>query len=226
MCTSTIQHSNVSTVSNITDDGVKSILRVKSVDESIRSCYSKPARTKSRCADTSNSNINSNSNSASNHENDISGKTSSSTIYDRSESSSSCCTTPSAKTRSSVQFETVEVREYSIVLGDNPSCRGPPMSLGWKHSGETEFPFDSFEQQRENNRRAVHEMKVPADVRRSTLRGWEVSTRSMLTVQLESETIRKQRLQTATQVQRKEERKCLAKRIKRVAFCKNTPVLL
>lgn len=187
MCTSIINLSNASTVSNTSDDRVKSILRAES-------SYSRSTR-KSRSVETSSS------------------------------GDSSCSTASTAMSRSSVQFETVEVREYNIVLGDNPICTGPPLSLGWSHNGVTEFPFDSFEHQREKHRRSRIEMKVPADVRRNLLRGWDVSSRSMLAVQLESASIRKQRLQTMIQVQRKEERKTLAKRLKWVAFCRNIPLL-
>jgi hypothetical protein len=34
-----------------------------------------------------------------------------------------------------VSFSTVEIREYAITVGDNPSCRGPfPLQLDWEHA--------------------------------------------------------------------------------------------
>ena len=34
-----------------------------------------------------------------------------------------------------VSFSTVEIREYAITVGDNPSCQGPfPLQLDWEHA--------------------------------------------------------------------------------------------
>ena len=44
--------------------------------------------------------------------------------------------------RKSVQFSTVEIREYPIILGDNPCTSGPPITIDWKHSSQTKLDLD------------------------------------------------------------------------------------
>jgi len=51
------------------------------------------------------------------------------------------------KPKKSVSFSAVTVRQYDLVLGDNPSCRFP-LSLGWNHNQEETVNVDSFEEQR------------------------------------------------------------------------------
>lgn len=46
-----------------------------------------------------------------------------------------------------VRFSTVSVREYPIELGDNPSGEsGPPITIGWEHTRETEVTVDHNEE--------------------------------------------------------------------------------
>ncbi|KAL3785638.1 hypothetical protein ACHAWO_005982 [Cyclotella atomus] len=52
-----------------------------------------------------------------------------------------------------VSFDSVEVREYDVTIGDNPSCRsGPPISLDWSFSVVPTKNIDDFELQRFNER--------------------------------------------------------------------------
>eukprot|EP00814_Leptocylindrus_danicus_P021412 CAMPEP_0116020970 /NCGR_PEP_ID=MMETSP0321-20121206/10109_1 /TAXON_ID=163516 /ORGANISM="Leptocylindrus danicus var. danicus, Strain B650" /LENGTH=132 /DNA_ID=CAMNT_0003491753 /DNA_START=56 /DNA_END=451 /DNA_ORIENTATION=- len=62
----------------------------------------------------------------------------------------------SAKKR--VQFSVVEVREYSVELGDHPSCsKGPPLTLGWDYSMSTFVAVDDFV----NSHRSSRELMMP-----------------------------------------------------------------
>lgn len=66
-----------------------------------------------------------------------------------------------------VEFAFLEVREYPVVLGDNPSVlEGPPITIDWAHDPSTEFVLDinTFERMR-GNRRTSAELVLPRHVR-------------------------------------------------------------
>lgn len=47
----------------------------------------------------------------------------------------------------SVQFSTIEVRDYSLCLGDHPDVnRGAPVSLDWEYESEQSFDLEEYEQ--------------------------------------------------------------------------------
>lgn len=55
-------------------------------------------------------------------------------------------TTKPRKVDTKVSFSHVSIREYSRVVGDNPSvCCGPPLSLGWKYNKQGKTDIDTFE---------------------------------------------------------------------------------
>mmetsp|Transcript_9666 Transcript_9666/g.11160 ORF Transcript_9666/g.11160 Transcript_9666/m.11160 type:complete len:200 (-) Transcript_9666:123-722(-) len=52
--------------------------------------------------------------------------------------------------KSTVQFSTVHIRDYSLCLGDNPSVsQGPPISLDWYYDNETWYDIDDHEKQKQ-----------------------------------------------------------------------------
>ena len=54
---------------------------------------------------------------------------------------------PRHRVKKSVNFSTVHVRDYSIVIGDHPLCySGLPLSLGWSHSEMTTHELNDFEE--------------------------------------------------------------------------------
>eukprot|EP00980_Cylindrotheca_fusiformis_P017511 scaffold5493_cov166-Cylindrotheca_fusiformis.AAC.1 len=58
----------------------------------------------------------------------------------------------------SVRFSHVQIREYPICIGDNPSTtEGPPISLGWEYDEEKEIPVDENEQKK---RRSLEELTL------------------------------------------------------------------
>ena len=72
--------------------------------------------------------------------------------------------------RSKVTFGTVTLREYPIILGDNPGgWRGPPLTIDWQHQGEILATVDKYEQCRPKIRTAT-EFQIPAEVRHKLLR--------------------------------------------------------
>lgn len=76
----------------------------------------------------------------------------------------------SSTDRPSVQFSDITIREYPIVLGDNPGGRkGPPLSIAWRHDNEVTVEVEKFERLRPN-RRTKEEMIMPEHVRTDRLR--------------------------------------------------------
>ncbi|KAL3823500.1 hypothetical protein ACHAXA_010822 [Cyclostephanos tholiformis] len=61
-----------------------------------------------------------------------------------------------------VCFASVQVREYPVILGDNPSCTsGPPLTLDWNYNAELSCTIDEWERRRDTTRH----LRVPSSVR-------------------------------------------------------------
>ena len=44
-----------------------------------------------------------------------------------------------------VRFSDITIREYPMILGDNPSVScGPPVTIDWQHSSEAHLPLDKY----------------------------------------------------------------------------------
>jgi hypothetical protein len=66
-----------------------------------------------------------------------------------------------------VEFAFLEVREYPIVIGDNPSVKeGPPITIDWAHDPSTQFVLDvnTFEHMR-GTRRISSQLVLPKEIR-------------------------------------------------------------
>ena len=66
-----------------------------------------------------------------------------------------------------VEFAFLEVREFPMILGDNPSCvEGPPVTIDWGFDPDTHFILDvaTFERMR-GRRRNTCDLVVPKHVR-------------------------------------------------------------
>lgn len=63
-----------------------------------------------------------------------------------------------------VRFSSVDVRDYSLCLGDNPSVsRGVPISLDWHYNEQRSVELDSYELDRSDSRRSsIAELKLPS----------------------------------------------------------------
>ena len=60
-----------------------------------------------------------------------------------------------------VVFDTIKIRSFAIVLGDNPSVtKGPPISIGWDYFAQCELPLFKFERSRPP-RRWKPQLKIP-----------------------------------------------------------------
>jgi hypothetical protein len=98
----------------------------------------------------------------------------------------------------SVSFSTVEIREYPIILGENPSVpKGPPLTIDWQHFDEDSFELEEYESSRPDRRR-YREMVVPFELRIDCLKRGGASTRDILKRSKEMEKIRIERYETQT----------------------------
>lgn len=68
-----------------------------------------------------------------------------------------------------VGFANVQVREYSVTIGDHPCCTmGCPLSLDWDYAAESVTPLDRYEAQRPQ-RRSRHDLRTTAAQRMQIL---------------------------------------------------------
>jgi len=69
-----------------------------------------------------------------------------------------------------VSFSNLEIREYSVVFGDHPSCANLPLTLGWGHSEEEIIDLNAWEQSRAGYRRHGHELRLTYFERKNVLK--------------------------------------------------------
>jgi hypothetical protein len=67
---------------------------------------------------------------------------------DEDSGESSFNSSSSASSRRKVGFSKVQVRDYSVVIGDHPECEKLPLSLGWSHTAGQTLDIDEFERAR------------------------------------------------------------------------------
>ena len=91
-----------------------------------------------------------------------------------------------------VAFNTIEVREHNVTLGDNPSCsNGPPVSMKWEHNNSYQMSIDDYESER-GSRREKSELVIPREVRLHLIKKDGVSRREIRDVIVENKKIREQ----------------------------------
>lgn len=76
-----------------------------------------------------------------------------------------------------VTFTSVQVREYSTILGDHPCCpSGPPLALGWELERENFTDFEQYEKEREPLRaKNKDDIRLCGEVRRRIIRSLVVT---------------------------------------------------
>mmetsp|Transcript_1480 Transcript_1480/g.1592 ORF Transcript_1480/g.1592 Transcript_1480/m.1592 type:complete len:247 (+) Transcript_1480:124-864(+) len=101
-----------------------------------------------------------------------------------------------------VTFNTVKVREYPIILGDNPSVsEGPPLSIDWVYIDVDEFDVEEYETTRPS-RRGTPEMNIPASIRIDTLKRSGFTTKDIYQRVKEVKQVKQRRLETTTMLYR------------------------
>ncbi len=80
-----------------------------------------------------------------------------------------------------VSFATVQINEHPCIVGDNPSVSsGVPLAIDWRSSHSESILLDKYEELRQNDRRFLHELKVPSDVRWERLKNSGVSSEDIV----------------------------------------------
>ncbi|GKY92272.1 hypothetical protein MPSEU_000198300 [Mayamaea pseudoterrestris] len=69
------------------------------------------------------------------------------------ERSSSASFESEEKTRKSVRFSDIKVREYNRTIGDHPEAAGYPITLDWEYVENAATPLDVYEKERPVKRR-------------------------------------------------------------------------
>ncbi len=78
--------------------------------------------------------------------------------------------TKTATAGGGVTFGTCEVREYPIIMGDNPGgYMGPPLTIGWEPQDQVVITVDDFESEHPP-RRFGSQLNMPKEVREDMLR--------------------------------------------------------
>lgn len=82
---------------------------------------------------------------------------------------------------SQVSFSQIHIREYPIIVGDNPSVlTGTPVTIDWEFVEEMEFAVDEYEQGKPTAPRTMVELRMPASHRDAILKkqGFSLSERN------------------------------------------------
>lgn len=115
---------------------------------------------------------------------------------DTAATSRSCSSLDECSSRS-IRFEKLEVRDYPLALGDNPSVtNGPPLTIEWEHAGEYVISVEDYENNRPP-RRHKRNMVVPKRVRQDWLRDEGYSRGEMNEAEKQALKAKKDRMATA-----------------------------
>jgi len=107
----------------------------------------------------------------------------------------SSCNSSSALDRS-VSFHNVEIREYNMTIGDNPSARmGPPVGISWEHRNEVSMPLNDYEDGR-GERRTQQEMIITKERKYDIIKESGVPNREIASTVRKTNKIKNQRMQT------------------------------
>lgn len=95
-----------------------------------------------------------------------------------------------------VSFSKVEIREYPIIIGDNPSVsNGAPLTIAWEPQDQVSAALDEYENNRPP-RRAYTEMSMPKIVREDMIRSAGISRGEIRRVTRDVNIARRQRRKT------------------------------
>jgi len=101
-----------------------------------------------------------------------------------------------------VRFSTVEVREYAMILGDNPAVSlGPSITLDWTPFSRAVFDVERYIVMNPEPRRKIGEMVMPLVRRKLLIKKSGYSRREMLASTKQTNIVRAQRLATVRKLQ-------------------------
>ena len=95
-----------------------------------------------------------------------------------------------------VDFDSLTIREYPVILGDNPNVSsGAPLSLGWEYHEQPKRNIDMYEYTRKERRPRKH-LAIPVEVRGQILLKMGYSIEELAMATMESEEIKRQRVES------------------------------
>eukprot|EP00529_Nitzschia_sp_RCC80_P035665 CAMPEP_0113482596 /NCGR_PEP_ID=MMETSP0014_2-20120614/23001_1 /TAXON_ID=2857 /ORGANISM="Nitzschia sp." /LENGTH=176 /DNA_ID=CAMNT_0000376119 /DNA_START=127 /DNA_END=657 /DNA_ORIENTATION=- /assembly_acc=CAM_ASM_000159 len=122
--------------------------------------------------------------------------TSVSSLASSSSSSSSSSNNNNQKQKKHVDFESLTIREYPVILGDNPNVSsGAPLSLGWEYTEQPRRNIDMYEYTRKERRSRKH-LAIPVEVRGQILLKMGYSIEELAMATMESDEIKRQRAES------------------------------
>jgi hypothetical protein len=103
---------------------------------------------------------------------------------------------PKRDLKRNVGFQSIEIREHRIELGDNPAVSdGVPLTLGWKVLRLTKFDIDTHEIRKAG--RKTRGLRIPADLRAFILLQEGHSINEFVTTTIEINEIKQARKESA-----------------------------
>lgn len=103
---------------------------------------------------------------------------------------------PKRDMKRNVGFQTIEIREHHVELGDNPAVSdGIPLTLGWKVLRLTKFDIDVHEIRKAG--RETRNLRIPADLRASILLQEGHSISELMTTAIKINGIKQARKESA-----------------------------
>lgn len=95
-------------------------------------------------------------------------------------------------------FRDVQIREYEVVPGCNPSISaGVPLELGWAHTKSRIVPLQQFEDLRKGRRRLQSQMRMPRELREELLLIHGSNPKQIRAATKDALQVKRQRLSTA-----------------------------
>ncbi|KAL3915043.1 MAG: hypothetical protein SGARI_008280, partial [Bacillariaceae sp.] len=99
--------------------------------------------------------------------------------------------------KKSVKFSTLSIREYPMVVGNNPGVtKGVPLSLGWDYSKEYSLALDPYERARRDHRRNMQNLAMDSTRRDTILKTLGFSRQERMQGTKIANIIRRQRRET------------------------------
>lgn len=101
-----------------------------------------------------------------------------------------------------VTFSEVRIREYPMLLGDNPggSLVGPPVTIGWRYIPFASIDIEKYEMARNDHRRKTEELRMSPDFRFTLLKKTGYGLGDILTAAKEAKRARRRRMSTLCQL--------------------------
>jgi hypothetical protein len=105
--------------------------------------------------------------------------------------------TPARSKTKTVSFDSIQLNEHYVILGDNPSVSsGPPLTIAWESQACQHSSVDDYEEERPT-RRNKESLVIPRNVREEWLRKSGFARSDMVEAQRNVQKIKRQRAASA-----------------------------